>query len=361
MNTLTDKRSRKEKKKTVTDNAGGGVRGERAQPTGELFKLVRHSYGINGIEESIDLGGSSNLNLLVNDGHNKYVVRVYRPYVTESRLTDIQLARKELYVHGVPSSEVISTLDGEQWILFDGRLVEVERYVESDAKMDSWEDLMLGLPLLGRIHSILRKVQFSTHGKNPLFANHIESGKALKMTLLGTRRIRGWNTSPNTMILADVAEELAHLVSDSERDLVTKLPRQVVHGDYWDNNVFLHNNRVKLVTDFDYMGERARIDDLALTLYYFYCSEERVSVRSLGQMRKLIDAYDKGLDERLSITERLAIPLAIARQPLWSIGGWIALLDDEEAAQRHAEGMLNEVEWALRILSELEMWQAAFT
>ena len=32
-----------------------------------------------------------------------------------------------------------------------------------------------------------------------------------------------------------------------------------------------------------------------------------------------------------------ALPLAMARQPLWSIGGWVALLDDEEAARQAME------------------------
>jgi hypothetical protein len=46
---------------------------------------------------------------------------------------------------------------------------------------------------------------------------------------------------------------------------------------------------------------------------------------------------------------------------LWSIGGWIAVLDEEAAARRHAASMLGEVEWALRLVRELDRWQAAFT
>lgn len=180
------------------------------------------------------------------------------------------------------------------------------------------------------------------------------------MTLQGTQRIRRWKSSDN-LRLADAAEELAHLVFAAERELIPMLPRQMVHGDYWHNNVLFLNGRVVLVTDLDFMGERARIDDLALTLYYFDCSDEPVSDKRLGRLRLLIDAYDEGSDDRLSIAERLALPLAIARQPLWSIGGWIALLDDEEAARRHAAAMLGEVEWALRIVRELDRWQAAFT
>jgi hypothetical protein len=52
--------------------------------------------------------------------------------------------------------------------------------------------------------------------------------------------------------------------------------------------------------------------------------------------------------------------LALAAQPLWSIGGWVALLDDKAAAQEHAAGTLWAVEWALEIVRHLDRWQTAF-
>lgn len=332
----------------------------RAQPSAELFQAASRSYGFIISEDCIDLGGSNTLNLLVTDVQSRYVVRVYRPYVTEARLSDIQLARQALNINGIPSSEVILTLNGQQWTKFNDLLVEVEKYVEKDANMNLYDKLMVGLPVLGQIHTILKGIQFSTAGRNPLFANYIEPQKALSLTLQGTKRIRDWKNL-NNLRLVEAAEELAHLVFDGEQKFVPMLPRQVVHGDYWDTNVFFRDGRVVFVSDFEFMGERARIDDLALTLYFFDCSNEPVSEKRLSRLRNLIDRYDEGLSERLSIMERLALPLAIARQPLWSIGGWIALLDDEEAARRHADVMLDEVEFALRIVRELERWQVAFT
>jgi len=119
---------------------------------------------------------------------------------------------------------------------------------------------------------------------------------------------------------------------------------------------------VALVTDFDFMGERARIDDLALTLYFANSTfpDDPLSDDSLGRLCELVDAYDRGLGDPLSRAERLALPLAIARQPLWSLGGWVASLDDEGLARRHASGMFGEVEWTLRMMREGDRWQAAF-
>lgn len=116
------------------------------------------------------------------------------------------------------------------------------------------------------------------------------------------------------------------------------------------------------VGDFDFLGERARIDNLALTLYYAHrtFSEDGSSDDAPQRLRDLVDAYERGLGDPLSRAERAALPLAIARQPLWSIGGWVALLDDEGCARQHAAGMYEETERALRIVRQIERWQAAF-
>jgi Ser/Thr protein kinase RdoA (MazF antagonist) len=344
------------------DDAAGGLRGLRATLSPELLEAVRDYYGLGRMDGVVDLGGSSSLNLLVRDGGRRYVVRVYRPYVTEARLGDVQLTRRELAAGGVPCSEALPTRDGQPWIALDGRLVEVERYVDHDAAMDSWERLETALPTLGHIHTILQDVETGPDGKSPVFANHIEPQDVLDRTHQGTRRIRGWASSPAELHLAETAEALARLVATAERDLVPALPRQLVHGDFWDNNVFFRDGGVVLVTDFDFMGVRARIDDLALTLYFtsLQYAEDPVSDDQLLRLRRLVDAYDSGLAEPLSSAERTALPLALARQPLWSIGGWVALLDDERSARQHAAGTSWAVDWALGIVRQLDRWQTAF-
>src|SRR5690242_18395069 len=124
------------------DRLDAVVRGpaSRATASPALFDALRDRYGIRG--EAKDLGGSSNLNLLVTevtDGQKRYIVRVYRPWVKPARLADTQSVRVRLAQGGVPCAQPVRSLDGEAWILVGGRLVEVEAYVEHDAKMDSWE------------------------------------------------------------------------------------------------------------------------------------------------------------------------------------------------------------------------------
>jgi homoserine kinase type II len=343
------------------DNAGNGRRGLRASPTATVLAALQEHYGIAGSRIS-DLGGSSNLNLLVADDHTRYVVRVYRPYVTAGRLADIHLVRRELGRGGVPSAPVVPTGDGQPWVSVAGRLLEVEQFVEHDANMDSWDRLEAGLPLLGRIHSLLQNVEVSVEGRIPMFANHVEPGQTLPTTARGTARIRGWQATPTEEHLARMADELAELVSAGERDLVAALPRQLVHGDFWDNNVLFRDERVVLVADLDFMGERARIDDLALTLYLADSSfgHDEADGSRLARLRRLVDAYASGLDQPLTTRELAALPWAMARQPLWGIGGWVASLDDAQAARGHAAGLPADVARALHVVYEIDRWQQAF-
>lgn len=351
------------------DNAGNGQRGSRAIPSARLIEQLRERYGLDEAEEPLDLGGSSCLTLRVSAGGDRCVARVYRPHVTPARLEAIQQVRRALARGGVPGPEGVPTREGEPWTVIDGRLVEVERFVESDECMDSWERLDAGLPWLGRIHSLLRGVAVNSDGRTPLFANHIEPGDALAGTQRAARRVRAWAPSAEELRLIEMAEELAERVAAAERDIAPLLPRQLCHGDYWDNNVYFRKAgtapegwSMVLVTDFDFMGERARIDDLALTLYYTNStfSEDPLSDDRLGRLGRLVDAYEHGLDEPLSSAERAALPWALARQPLWWVGGWLALLDDEEVARRGLPEMAGDLTWALQVTREVGRWQAAF-
>jgi homoserine kinase type II len=335
----------------------------RAEASPRLFTALRDRYGLPGAASATDLGGSSNLNLLLVDGPRRFVVRVYRPWVTAERLEAIQSARRRLASGGVPCAQPVRTRGGQSWIVVDDRLVEVEPYVEHDAEMDSWERLGTGLPLLGRIHALLRPLEVGPGGRSAPAANHIESRDLPSGVLRGTRRMREWDvspTSPAELGLAAAAEELAGLVAAAERH-VDDLRRQLVHGDFWDNNVLFRAGRVVHVADLDFMGERPRIDDLALTLYYTNStfSDDPASEHRARRLRALVDAYDSGLDEPLTRAERAALPLALARTPLCFIA-MIPAVDSERGARRLAAEMAGDIAWALAIVRDLDRWQAAF-
>jgi Ser/Thr protein kinase RdoA (MazF antagonist) len=345
------------------DDADGGLRGLRARPGPELRQALRDHWGLGRSAEVVDLGGSSSLNLLVGDADRRCVVRVHRPHVTPERLGAIHQARGVLLAGGVPCAPPVPTLEGAPWVRLQGRLVEVEAYVDHDAVMDSWPRLEVGMALLAQTHNLLRHMQVGEEGRRPRFANHLEPAEVAAAVSRGTERIRGWGPTPAERRAAAAAEELAELVIQAETGPGSRLPRQLVHGDFWDNNVLFSHGRPVLLADFDFMGERARIDDLALTLH---CARADLDAEGgvaedRARQRRLVAAYDAGLDLPLSAAERAALPVAMARQPLSSIGGWVARLDDEAAARRHAAGMGPELAAALQLMTDLARWRDALT
>ena len=201
-----------------------------------------------------DLGGSLNLNLLVSRGDEKLVVRVHRPSVSPARLNDIQAVRQQLHHAGVPCFALVPAGDGARWAWSADRLVEVERFIPHDGQMNTFHRLALGLPMLGRIHALLADVTISPAGRAVQFANHIEPSQVLSGTRAGAQRIRSWNPVPQELHMAREAERLAELVAAGEAGIAAGLPRQLVHGDFWDDNVFFRGETPVFVADFRLHG-----------------------------------------------------------------------------------------------------------
>jgi Ser/Thr protein kinase RdoA (MazF antagonist) len=330
------------------DDAAGGQRGNRAVVSADLEGFLRANWGVWPAGPAPDLGGSNNLNLLVTDGRSLRVARVYRPFVTGQRIAALHEVRRHLASHGVPSAEPIPAAGGRGWETFGGRVVEVEPYVTASAAMNTLARVRTGLAVLGRIHALLRAFPSSPATAAPPFTNYVAADGLVEAVAAGTRRIRAWRPTPTEARLADLADELAETLARHERDRPIQLRRQLVHGDFWDNNVHFRHGRIVLVTDFDFLAERPRTDDLALTLYFTSVDITDITTDP-APLTDLVDAYESGLGTRLSQHERTAIPLAMARQPLWSISVWVALLDDPDAARRHLAATAPELEWALRL------------
>ena len=339
------------------DDAGGGRRGLRAVVSEELWEVLEARWAIPR-QPGRDLGGSLNLNLLVSRGAEQLVVRVHRPSASPPRVEAIQAVRERLDAAGVPCSALVLARGGARWTRAGNRLVEVDRFIGHDRAMNTPPRLARGLPLLGRIHALLAEVKVCAEGRTVKFANHIEPGAVLAGTRAGAARVRSWHPAPAERRMAGQAERLAELVAAGEAGLAAGLPRQLTHGDFWDANVFFRGEAPVFVADFGFMAHRARIDDLALTLYYADTEFGLTGRDRIAALRPLVRAYTMGLGSPLTPAEHQALPWAIARQPLWGIGGWVVMLDDQRAARAHALATFPAIGRALDLVAGISAWQA---
>ncbi|MCB0065121.1 MAG: phosphotransferase, partial [Caldilineaceae bacterium] len=116
---------------------------------------------------------------------------------------------------------------------------------------------------------------------------------------------------------------------------VLDLPVQPVHGDFKDNNLVFQDNTLVAVLDFDFMGVRPRIDDLALPLHSLL--QRGMPLRDV---QRLVDTYDAGCAVPLSRQERRALPHAMARMALCYLQ--YMLIPGDEAYQLHCRREFNE-------------------
>ena len=100
----------------------------------------------------------------------------------------------------------------------------------------------------------------------PIFANYLPIENLAASVGRGTRRIWAWHATTREAERAELADRLAESVLDLEGRLGPRPPERLVHGDFWDDNVLFVGAEVVLVTNFDFLGRRPRLDDLALTL-----------------------------------------------------------------------------------------------
>jgi len=336
--------------------------GERAVVTPELLRVLSERYGLWWPGEVVDLGGSVNLNIHLPTENGGVVARLYAPWTSPARLSSMQLVRSHLAQSGIPIPETIATRDGAAWMSFEGRVLEVERYIAGQ-RMDTWDRLLHGMGVLGQIHQTLEGVDAGAAGRQAPYANYVAADRALECTREAAARIGGDAGSPAEIRLAQLAERLALELQAAEFERTTFLPRLLVHGDFWDNNVLFRDMQIVAVLDFDFMGERARIEDVALILCYMFTSlsfrQQYRPLDRIGKLRELVDAYDAGLRDHLSAPERAALPLALVRNVLppfcnlWHVG-------DEAVYRNYVSQITSEVAWALELLPELDRWQRGF-
>lgn len=236
--------------------------------TRAIEEEIAEITGLPGLAGWQDLGGNWSTNIAARQPGTAeaLVFRIHQRFVSKDRLLAEQQTRRVLASAGLPTVGSLPIFRGSTIArLRSGNLVEVEPFISSDAKMDSPERLAAGFATLGALHDALRAVTLPTAAHSVTYANHLDAHPVDGRTRAGVDKIKSWRLPE----LATFTDRLpAHITSvlDREADLRFDQYVQVLHGDFWDNNVLFVDGEVAAVLDFGFMAERPRIDDLALPI-----------------------------------------------------------------------------------------------
>lgn len=129
--------------------------GPRAECSSGLIDAVFKQFSLGPALEWNDLGRTYNLNVYVRASSGEYVIRVYRPWVVQSRLEQLRMIKASLANAGFPVSQPMSSVKGDSNIQYQDRLVEVELFIHHNGVADSWPRYAIAMSLLGKLHDFL--------------------------------------------------------------------------------------------------------------------------------------------------------------------------------------------------------------
>ena len=327
-----------------------------------LVQSVAAAYSLRRPATWVDLGGlwTTNLRLDYADG-TALVARAHRATTTPQRLRTVQSARAAARRSGLPVPQPLHTPDSRGFCtLPDGTLVELEAHVDWDAPMKTFPYLRKGFAALAGLHDVLRTLQYDEPVASPSHATYLDPDAAVEGVRRGAARMRGWSGDPSFATLADDVQRHCEAVVGREARLRDDQVRQLVHGDFWDGNVVFRDGRLAGLLDFDFLGERDRVEELALTLWFHLLEpgNHPPGEQQVQQVRDLVDTYDRVAVLPLTDAERERLPLAIARQPAWIAGGWVPVLDESRARAQAAE-LAARLPTAEAVLADLSQWTRA--
>jgi len=242
-------------------DAGGSSRTES-----DLERVLRN-YPLGQLTDACRVRqGFINENWLVVTTRGRFFVKCRHPSYRHSGLIR---AQHELIEHlrsqGFPAPRLMRTLKDDSILELDGRWYEIQEFIDGipydPNRPAHLEQAALTLGLYHRcVEGFARRV-FRTQGDlyTPATAH-----QAL-VRLVTTRRL------DTNRLLSDLVKRLGAEV----RDLAARfahhgaLPRLVIHGDYYADNLIFEGDRIVGVVDYDRARSEARAAELSEALIYF--------------------------------------------------------------------------------------------
>ncbi len=331
--------------------------GPRASVTEDLCTYLEQTYDIETVTASADLGGTYNLNALITSAKGRFVARVYRPWVTPSRLEALQQLKHYLRAQHLPVVLPLIAPDGRTVVPYEGRVLELEPFIPNSGAVESWERYEKAFALLGRLHSTLARWPAAATLPAPNVENYGTPKTLAAWTKAAQQRIRETSNpdAPEALALCEVSFSLLKDLESWWFENAQHLPQGLIHGDFGVGNLLWRQAEVVAVCDFDFVARHERVFDLAYALFWMFERLEptrNYALWSWHRIPELLAYYDAASSHPLTPGERRALPFEMARVPLFWVAEAAFLPDPVQAIVSRNETVM-AARWLLEHPREL--------
>ncbi|WP_018754269.1 phosphotransferase enzyme family protein [Paenibacillus terrigena] len=302
-------------------------------PTDVLFalKMISDSFPVGKLKGvGRKLGGSYNLNIKIETSKGEFVARIMNRSNRVEHLNYVQTVLANLTEQGLPVLNPILTQEGEAFISFNDKLLQVTPFVRAETFQNSPKQVAASARMLSTFH---QAIQFPQSGPEPVWSFNRPSDY-YSNALADLKRIPGI-PSHQLSEAEKLAEDIMATWNQSQKDL----PSAIIHGDWHFWNQLYKDNEVYSIMDFDFMEHGKRIHDIAYSMWVIYI---------------ILPKYTKGFDELfikeyIGLTEEEVsiLPVAIARVSLFFLCQSAYAANPEEKWRRHFRKQIPLIRWLL--------------
>ena len=278
----------------------------------QIVQLARQ-YGIS-VESARPMeGGAANSSYLIHAGQRKYVLTVYEDKTIPQVVEMGQLLR-ELEKYSFPTVVALQTTSGDLVAEHEGKPVLVKEYIHGQVIKNMEEDMLAQVGnALARLHQI--PAPDNLRREHPY-------GLETFSTFIGLdidAKFDAW-----------LSDRMIYLNENTPDDL----PRALIHGDMFYDNVLFDDRKLKAIIDFEEVCTYYRIFDLGMALLGICALDGKLD---LVKGRALISGYlgRSNLEESEKDVLQLMTETAAVATSCWRF--WKYNVHDltPERAQKH--------------------------
>jgi Ser/Thr protein kinase RdoA (MazF antagonist) len=245
----------------------GGNRYLTRTATEAGLRRVLEGYALAGVSLlQRDERGFVNDNWIVGTAQGRFFLKHRHPNLCS---LDIIQAQHDLINHlrqvGFPAPVLVRNAGGATLSVVEGECYEIQRYIEGmPCDPDRPEHLAEAAVALGRYHTLVREfVPAALACQGDLFHPSLARANLVRLR-------QAWEI-PKEPELVHTTERLEGALDDlaARFDGHSSLPRVVIHGDYYAENLLFYGDRIVGIVDYDKACWQPRVLELATSLIYF--------------------------------------------------------------------------------------------